>query len=194
MCYLDCPECVHYMCNDLANHLTVCMSLRAEWKPPTFDISASGAGPQTATVISMPPVTTVTAVETIYQVPETVCGTVTKPQIITVTLPTPRTQTTTVIVSPPRTSTVIVYPAQPSTVTVVAVPPVTSTLTVYTMPAPLPSTSSRTVIEIPLTQTMTITKTMGRQARETAAPLSRRSAFTEATCLPCEDNADCEVS
>jgi hypothetical protein len=177
MCYIDCPECVHYMCNDLANHLTVCMSLRAEWKPPTFEISASGAGPQTTTVMSMPPVTTVTAVETIYQVPKTVCGTVTKPQIITVTLPAPPTQPTTVIVSPPRTSTVIVYSAQPHIVTVY--PPI--------------STSSRTVIEIPLTQTTTLTRTMDRQARATAAPLTRRSAFTEATCLPCEENADCDV-
>jgi hypothetical protein len=139
------------MCSDLANNLTVCMSLRAEWKPPTFDIPASSAGPQTTTVISMAPVTTVTAVETIYQVPQTVCGTVTRPEVITVTVPTP-----------PQPQIVTVYPQpQPRPLNLITV----------TLPRPLP-----------------------RQARETAAPLSRRSAFTEATCLPCEDNADCEVS
>jgi hypothetical protein len=279
------------MCSDLANHLTVCMNLHAEWEPPTFDISASGSGPETTTVVAMPPIRTETVTQTVWNLPQTIVSAVSAPttQTITiyppvvsqttmyspyvaaVTMAPPKTvvpvtrvyvstlpqvstvyvnppvgststvyvdspvgststvyvdptststvyvdppststvyvdspSTSTVYVDPPSTSTVYVVPQPPQVSTVIVAPPQISTVTVplpsaststvfvYPMPVPSIPASSRTVIEIPMTQTLT--RTLARQARATAAPLSRRSAFTEAMCLPCEGNPDCDVS
>jgi hypothetical protein len=254
LCWRDCPSCSHYMCNDLANHLTVCMSLRAEWKPPAFEISASGSKPEMTTVVAMPPIRTETVTRTVWNLPSTIVSavpvptthtwtvypevvshtTLYSPYVSHITMSPPKTvvdvtkiyvsavpQVSTVYVNPPvaststvyvnspvaSTSTVYVVPQSPPVSTLIVAPPQISTVTVslppapststvfvYPQPVPSPSTSSRTVIEIPMTQTTTLTRTLARQARATAAPLSRRSAFTEALCLPCENNPDCEVS
>jgi hypothetical protein len=199
LCYDDCPSCPHYMCDDLANHLTVCVSLHAEWEPPTFEISASGSGPETTTVVAMPPIRTETVTQTIWNLPSTIVSAVPMPSTQTITIYPPVTVTavpastvyvtavpaSTVYVTAVPASTVYVNPPVRSTSTVFISPPQPSTVYVY------PSTTAHRVFEIPLTQTTTITRTI-RQTRATAAPLSRRGA-TAQTCTPCEGNPNCDV-
>ncbi|KAI4662192.1 uncharacterized protein J4E79_004479 [Alternaria viburni] len=130
-CHADCAECDKYLCNNLATHMTVCMSVRSKWQPPGFNVSASG------------PSETTTTTETV--VISTVVGPTSSP-VVTVTVSAPLTSTTTVVVAPqssPCTTTTTSIPVVTSTVTVVTQRPQTSTVTVISQ---RPQTSTVTVV------------------------------------------------
>ncbi|KAI4634743.1 hypothetical protein J4E83_002063 [Alternaria metachromatica] len=130
-CHADCAECDKYLCNNLATHMTVCMSVRSKWQPPGFNVSASG------------PSETTTTTETV--VISTVVGPTSSP-VVTVTVSAPLTSTTTVVVAPqssPCTTTTTSIPVVTSTVTVVTQRPQTKTVTVISQ---RPQTSTVTVV------------------------------------------------
>ncbi|KAI4624322.1 uncharacterized protein J4E87_005823 [Alternaria ethzedia] len=130
-CHADCAECDKYLCNNLATHMTVCMSVRSKWQPPGFNVSASG------------PSETTTTTETV--VISTVVGPTSSP-VVTVTVSAPVTSTTTVVVAPqssPCTTTTTSIPVVTSTVTVVTQRPQTKTVTVISQ---RPQTSTVTVV------------------------------------------------
>ncbi|KAH6872874.1 hypothetical protein BKA58DRAFT_456560 [Alternaria rosae] len=155
-CHADCAECDKYLCNNLATHTTVCMSVRSKWQPPGFNVSASGPSETTTT-------TQTVVISTIVP---------TSSPVVTVTVSAPITSTTTVVVAPQSspctttttsiplvtTSTVTVVTQRPqtSTVTVVAQRPQTTTVTVVTQ---RPQTGVVTVVaQQPQTKTVTVQK------------------------------------
>ncbi|KAG9191987.1 hypothetical protein G6011_10721 [Alternaria panax] len=170
-CHNDCAECEKFLCNDLATHLTVCMSVRSKWQPPSFNISASSPS-ETTTVVVMPQPGTATTTQTVIY--STIISTISTPSVstviglptpsppvVTVTVSAPTVSTTTVIVVPqvstttiapvpqaPLISTVVVAPPRPqvSTVTVISQPPQLSTVTIISQP---PQLSTVTVLPQP---------------------------------------------
>ncbi|KAF1832695.1 hypothetical protein BDW02DRAFT_416776 [Decorospora gaudefroyi] len=157
-CYMDCDDCEHFLCNDMATYLTVCMSVRSQWQPPSLNISAYGSDLYT-TVVAMAQASTLTTTATIM-----VASAPPSPSAST------STSTSTVFaVSPPALSsgpsTVFVFPSVPSisTSTEFAVPQVPSVSTVlepsFTTVFAVPQVPSvSTVFAVPqATQLTTIT-------------------------------------
>ncbi|KAL1800512.1 hypothetical protein ACET3X_000854 [Alternaria dauci] len=137
-CHDDCAECDKFLCNDLAAHLTVCMSVRSKWQPPSFNVSAS-APSETTTVVIMPQPETTTTTQTV--VVSTLVSTISTPEVSTVTvlpIPSPVVDTVTVSVPTVSTTTVIVAPQIPTAVitTIISVPQVPLIRAAHT-PAPM---------------------------------------------------------
>ncbi|CAN9113568.1 unnamed protein product [Alternaria alternata] len=154
-CHNDCAECEKFVCNDLAAHLTVCMSIRSKWQPPSFNISAS-APSETTTVVVMPQPGTTTTTQTVLY--STSISTTPPPSVSTVTIstiPSPPAITVTASAPPASTTTVVVVPQDPTTITttILSVPPIPlSTVTVY----PQAPQNSAVIVSSPRLQTSTV--------------------------------------
>ncbi|CAN9320756.1 unnamed protein product [Alternaria alternata] len=154
-CHNDCAECEKFVCNDLAAHLTVCMSIRSKWQPPSFNISAS-APSETTTVVVMPQPGTTTTTQTVLY--STSISTTPPPSVSTVTIstiPSPPAITVTASAPPASTTTVVVVPQDPTTITttILSVPPIPlNTVTVY----PQAPQNSAVIVSSPRLQTSTV--------------------------------------